>query len=181
MLDPSRVSYQWTLRQIGAYLDERSAQRMTLVEVPDGFTVRFQQPGSGPEMVTSSFVRRDLVSRDMQQEQLRLKMQDHDAAVRRAAVDALPPPQVPGGYQDFLRALGYELDQAPIYFIALDEVEDTTIITYLHLDPRHDFLPHKKMVMLKPKDKEVVLRDAYARRQRASVAQDVWEPSKIFG
>jgi hypothetical protein len=101
-------------------------------------------------------------------------------SAQTAVLASLPPPQVPGGYQDFLRALGFELDQAPIYFIALDEVPEGTIITYLHVDPRHNFFPQKKMVLLKPEDKEVVLQDAYARRQRAAEAQDVWEPSKIF-
>jgi hypothetical protein len=157
------------------------ARWVTLVEVPDGFTIRYQERADGLEIAAASFARRDLVSRDIQQEQLRLQMQDQDEESRRSALDALPPPQVPGGYQDFLRALGYELDQSPIYYIALDEAEESTIITYLHLDPRHDFLPHKKMVVLSPEDKEALLQDAYARRQRTSLAQEEWEPSRIFG
>jgi hypothetical protein len=59
-------------------------------------------------------------------------------------------------------------------------VQDGAIITYLHLDPRQDFLPRKRMVFLTVADKEVILQDAYARRQRSAASLDVRESSKIF-
>lgn len=177
MLDPSRVSYQWTLRQIGAYLDEHDAHLVTLVEVPEGFMVRFQRsPANHYEAVT--FARHELVSLDVQQEEQRLKLQREPAAGDPAA--SLPPPQKPGGYQDFYRALGYELDQTLVYAIAVDELQFGVVITYLFVDPRHTFVPEKKMVFLKPEDKQTILDDAYARRQAAGTQQLTWGTSKIF-
>src|SRR6266852_5250891 len=41
-IEPGRLSYQIVLRQIGAWLDERVPDRASVLETPDGFTVRAQ-------------------------------------------------------------------------------------------------------------------------------------------
>jgi hypothetical protein len=179
MLDPSRISYQWTLRQIGAFLDESNACRMTLVEVPDGFELRYHLSFRGAASCLRHFARQELISLDVEQERARLQVRLLNATPAR--LGSLSARQRPGGYQDFLRALGFELDQTCVYFVALDEVGTSIIVTYLYVDARYNLNPQKKMVFLKAEDKERVLQAAHARRQiKASQEPTVASVSTLF-
>jgi hypothetical protein len=53
-----------------------------------------------------------------------------------------------------------------VYYIALDEVGQNLVVTYLYVDARYNLTPQKKMVFLKPEDKQKILQAAYARRQK---------------
>jgi hypothetical protein len=68
------------------------------------------------------------------------------------------------GYENFLRALGYELDRTQAYTITIDEMDDGLVLTYLFIDARQSFLPHKRMIFLAPKELETVKQDAVQRR-----------------
>ena len=70
-----------------------------------------------------------------------------------------------GPYQDFLRALGFELEQAGAYFILLDEVDDDFLITYQYLRPTQGYQPYKHLSVINRNAREDLLQSAYSRRQ----------------
>ena len=170
MRDFGRISYQWTLRQIGAFLDSRSGRRMTLIEVPDGFVLRYQTRDDA-EVRVVHFPRRQLVARDVQQERMRLQQDGKRRRLSAGAPSPSPEPH-PGSYQDFLRALGHELDLTSIYDLALDELDGSLIVTYLYVDPRHAFVPVKKFVTLEREQRGQILHDAYARREGETASNE---------
>lgn len=179
MRDFGRISYQWTLRQIGAFLDSRSGHRMTIIEVPDGFVLRYVASTNAEDISVVHFPRRQLVARDVQQERIRLQ---HDGKRGRVSSIASSPPSELrlGRYQDFLRALGHELDQTAIHDLALDELDGTMIVTYLYVDPKQAFVPVKKLVTLEREQRGQILREAYARREGQEVVGEQPTESSKF-
>lgn len=97
LLEPT---YQNRLRVVGRRLDRNALHSPTVIEVDGGFIVRAHQ-GSDPIPVLMEVFDRDfpLLIREAAQARVR----DHSAAF---ASDL-----VPTGYEDLLRALGYELDE----------------------------------------------------------------------
>jgi hypothetical protein len=161
MLDPSRVSYQWTLRQIGVFLNEQGGCRMSLVEVPDGFQLRYYVGHLSRECRVHHFLRQELISRHVKKQRTLQRPQKTNASSDHRSPDS----RSPGGYQDSLRALGYELDRVSVFFIVLDEVGEALIVTYLSVDARYNLNPRKKMVFLQAQDRQAIVSSAHERRR----------------
>jgi hypothetical protein len=156
-----KASYQVTLRAVGKFLDERPAFRVNLIETPDGFAIRYQADANDPAPTAAGFTWEHLLDQDGSL----LKRRQHDDRKRSTGRDREPSLTQPrDGYEDFLRALGYELDRTEAYTITLDEMDDGIVLTYLFVDARTSFLPHKRMVFLTPKEVETVKHDAVHRR-----------------
>jgi hypothetical protein len=153
-------SYQWMLRALGAFLDEEPSCRLSLSEVPDGFLVRMQRALHKLDPKVMHFKRETLV------EQLAHLMQQRPSAASRARHQGIWA-HFPNGHQDFLRALGFELDQASAHGILIDELEDGIVLTYNYPDPETGAW-RKRLVVLGLAEIEEILNAAFERRQRAT-------------
>ena len=111
------------LRAIGAFLDAQPSYHLAVAEVPDGFLVRMHRSPHIPEPQVLHVNRTALV------EQLRAKKH------RKRALQPGLWSRFPNGHQDFLRALGYELDQASARAMLLEELEDGIVLTYSYPEP----------------------------------------------
>jgi hypothetical protein len=156
-----KVSYQPTLRAVGKYLDERSSCRLNVLELPDGYLVRYQGSDEAPDQIAVNFSWAQLLGQGEMLEERRTK---EDRRLFSSARNDSAPSRPGEGYENFLRALGYELDRSQAYTITLDEVDDGMVLTYLFIDARQSFLPHKRMVFLTPKELDTVKQDALDRR-----------------
>ncbi|HZU11662.1 MAG TPA: hypothetical protein VFB58_02395 [Chloroflexota bacterium] len=146
-------TYQWLLRALGAYLDMHPSCRISLAEVPGGFLVRLQRVLHKLEPEVYKF------HHDSLKEQLDLLFEQKRASgpVHHQGVWA----PFPNGHADFLRALGYELDQEGARNILIDELEDGIVVTYSKPDGP-DW--QKRMVFLAVSDMESILNAAFERR-----------------
>jgi hypothetical protein len=145
-----RGPYQEALRSIGAFLDNRHAFHANVIEVLDGFTVRYQR----------SDLHSELISEHLGYVQLQAPA---DIKHRRRGLPF-------GGrkperrYEDILRALGFELDEAQAYSLLIDEIDEGFLVTYQYLKPSQGVMVRKRMVFLDSNSVVQVLDDAHGRR-----------------
>lgn len=151
--------YQWMLRTLGAYLDEEPSCRISLTEVPDGFIVRLQRALHKLEPQVLHF------KRDSLREQLEQLMAGKRHTAQRAHHQGIWS-HFPNGHQDFLRALGFELDEASARNIFLDELEDGFVVTYTCPAEKGSQEWTKKMVILGIEEIESILNAAFERRKK---------------
>jgi hypothetical protein len=142
--------YQWLLRAIGAYLDREAATYILIMEVPTGFAVRYQLDPQKPELQRQDFTFREL--------------HEFKARMEASRTIHLFREERPGLYQDLLRAIGYEIEQAGAYSILIDQVEDDFVITYQYLDPTQGFVPHKRLSVVYANARGELLERARSRR-----------------
>jgi hypothetical protein len=150
-------TYQWLLRALGAYLDERPSCRISLAEVPDGFLVRVQRTLHTLEPEIYRFNHQRL------REQLTILFEQRKGAggVRHEGIWS----SFPNGHADFFRALGYELDQESARNVLIDELEDGIVVTYFRPDNEGW---KKRMVFLGLEDIKNILNAAFERRGTAT-------------
>jgi hypothetical protein len=144
-----RVPYQVVLRAVGAYLDEHGASQSNVIELEDGFAVRYQRKTNPPVYGFGRFTYDDLAALTSHLEWHRSPRGGKGLA---------------GGYQDLFRALGYELDEVQAYAVLLDEVEDQLLVTYLELDPAHTIAALKRLIVVGQDEQREVLESAQRRR-----------------
>ncbi len=152
--DQLLVPYQWCLRTMGAELDVLQASMFTIIEEPEAFTLRFQGADDQQEWCVLRFSYDELLAHRTELEGRRPKRTILSSRAKCR----------PRGYQDMLRALGYELEQAHAYSILVDELEDGFFFTYQYLDPSKGYVPRKRMVRVDQGRWELMVREAYARR-----------------
>lgn len=150
------LSYQRMLRALGSYLDEERPKRITLIEVPDGFTLLTERNPDDPKLEERHFTRAELAKRSEQLMRAHHAQRDVRNAWRLS----------PSGYEDFLRALGFELDDAQAHAILLDELDDELLVTYSYLDPSQGYSWRKHMVTIGGDEASQVLHAAYNRKQK---------------
>jgi hypothetical protein len=155
----SKNVYQPMLRALGAFLDEEPSCRISVTEVPDGFLVRLQRALHRLEPQVLHFKRESL------KEQLDQLMQAKRPTGVRSHHQGVWS-HFPNGHQDFLRALGYELDQATADSIFIDELEDGFVVTYSCPETPDSKTWVKKMVVLGVEDIETILNAAFERRKQ---------------
>jgi hypothetical protein len=159
------LSYQWTLRAAGAYLDRDGCREVSIVETPVGLFVGRRVP----ERANFSTVELTLDE---------LATFRGNMVNRRVAPRPLKAPH--GGYQDFLRALGWELDHMSAYSLVLDEVESDFLVTYLYLDASDGHL-EKRLSIVDPLERQDLLKKAYARRDIGARLEMVATPVEERG
>jgi hypothetical protein len=141
-----RVPYQQELRAVGAILDEKHATRACVMEAGDGMVVRYQTRDGALQMV-------QLTDAELAADRSGHR---HPSHLLRAQ---------PGGYQDFFRALGYELERAYSSGVMISEGENGFSLTYEYLDPRQSLTPVKAMLFLGESEQRELLDRARARRR----------------
>src|SRR5207302_10594478 len=95
------ISYQRMLRALGGYLDHEPPGRFRVLEVNDGFTVLMERGTAKPSVQQVHFERSTLAE---QAEQL---VKGRKVFGRSASNTGAPSRT---GHQDFLRAIGFELE-----------------------------------------------------------------------
>jgi hypothetical protein len=156
------ASYQWMLRALGAYLDEEPSCRISLVEVPDGFLVRMQRALHKLEPKVEHFKRATL------RQQLDAQMRSRQVPTTRQHHQGIWQ-HFPNGHQDFLRALGFELDESNARNIVIDEVQDGIVLTYTHPTPAGSW--ETRMITLGLNEIETILNEAFNRRRKPGTVQ----------
>lgn len=151
-----RMSYQTLLRALGAWLDANNASNVNLIETSTGFIIRY-----GDDRQPLTLNRYMLTYAEL--EHLEASMKE-----RRS----LHPS---GRYQDFLRALGYEIDAQSGAYMVFDEVEDNFFLTLLCQSERGGLAWTKRARILNPADQSAILRRAYARRKPPDVRKRWWQ------
>jgi hypothetical protein len=162
------MTYQWMLRALGAYMDDEPSCRISLAEAPDGFLVRLQRALHKLEPNVIHFKRESLRE---QLDQLMKQNRPVGPRIKHQGVWS----HFPNGHQDFLRALGYELDQASAQGILLDELEEGIVLTYSYPEPSGDANGtgwKKRMVVLGVPEIETILNAAFERRTKPAAAVD---------
>jgi hypothetical protein len=151
------LSYQRLLRAIGAYLDHEPIGRFRLIEMPDGFTVITERGTAKPQLQDLHFERATLA-------------EQADQLVRGRNVfggrHRYEWPLCRAGHEDFLRALGFELDDSEARAVSLDELEDGVVVTYSYLDPTQGYSWRKRFVLLRAIDIEEIMKAAHSRRRK---------------
>jgi hypothetical protein len=157
-LPRDRVAYQSALRALGAFLDERGAHCINLLEAEDGFAVRYQPHPGSPETILVRIDGKELLSLSNELDHRRRRK-----AFRFGAKEHAEDHRT---YENVLRALGYELDQVQAYSILIDEIDDGMVVTYQYLNPQEGFNARKRMVILGGEAMNGVLVDAESRREQ---------------
>jgi hypothetical protein len=135
-------------------VDEHAARNVRIVEVPDRFSVLFQRAQGNPDPVHVEFTFDEIVTGETEQQ---------TARARRYT-----PPSEPaeGSYQDFLRALGHELDGVPAYDLLIDDVGDgTVLVSYQYLDPSVGYVWKKTVATMDTRERSDLLKLARGRRR----------------
>jgi hypothetical protein len=148
-MNHAALPYQVALRAVGASLDSLNATCYGILEISDGFVVQYSQElGSYPS--TLEIVR----SADLE------SLYKSDAQQRGTQSSA-------GGHQDFLRALGYVLDDAAAYSTLVEAIDDTVLVTYEYVFFAQEGgeLIRKQHLVLDQEEKAALIRDARARRK----------------
>lgn len=150
-------SYQHALRAIGIYLDQEQPRRFTLIEATGGYTLILQHGEDPPELHEANFSSSDIDKMNRQFMRGRRVMGNKYSASWRL---------VASGRQDFLRALGFELDDSHARSLALDELDDGILVTYSYIDPSQGFQWRKQMSSLQTEQMREMVRLAHKRRHR---------------
>jgi hypothetical protein len=118
-----RVKYEQALRVIGRYLDAEPTYHLSVVEVPDGFTVesrssRFKSDGRTVQFTWDRL--NDLLVYHTAGRGLSRRHHRH----RGIWAD------FPNGHEDFFRALGFQFDSEGATNVSVDEVPEGVTVSY---------------------------------------------------
>lgn len=149
------VRYCTALELVGRYLDMSHACRIHVLEVVDGFTVRFQTDPNTPTSLTTHLTHAALEEETRQPAGGRRRL---TAPIRRRGS--------PAGYEAVLAALGHELDLVHAFSLLVDELDNALLVTYQFLRPSDGFHVRKRMVLLERDTIRAVLGDSRAQSAR---------------
>jgi hypothetical protein len=149
-----RLTYQIALRAVGAWLDASGAgSDIRILETTDGFMVQQATPEStGVESSqTISFDRVWHLSGD---KKYRKRSKEKD-----------------GGYQNLLRAVGFELDQADAHDILLEQIGEELLLTYVYPRYQGGFSVIKQFTVIAPDARQDLIRAAQERRKPGKIVR----------
>lgn len=148
-------TYQNELRALGRYCDDKGLRAIGIYEVDDGFLLRAFADPNDPHSIEAIEVPKD----DIQN----LMVQNFSARSRSTPLTRSP--LCPTGYEDFLRALGYELEINQARVVAIHECVDRFAVSYHHLQPSEQgYVWDLRSVMLQAEDVGQLLDQAFGRR-----------------
>lgn len=153
------VTYEEALRVIGRQLDAEPAYHVSILEVADGFTVRYQPTLQQSDERTMHFAWDRL----------------NDLAVFNTAGRGLTRKrgryqgmwaEFPNGHQGFFRTLGSTMDKEHASSLAVDEVEEGVRISYVHPDPSDPLRSQKFHAILREPEIRDMVEQAQRRRSQ---------------
>jgi hypothetical protein len=154
-----RLSYERALRAIGRHLDAEPAYHTSVLEVPDGVTVRSQPVRHRSSGKVIHFDWRKLADLAV------LHTAARSFGKRRAPHSGIWS-SFPNGHEDFFRALGYALDSERAANVSIDELPDGFAVSYVRANTRHAF--EKCHRVYRAEEIEGLLASAHARRGTGS-------------
>lgn len=120
---PEMLRYEDILLLIGRHLDDADAEGVTIIEVETGFLVRARGAARASDLF------------EFQLADLALAV----AELQAAGADTAPErDEVPGGYAEFLRALGHRLDLREATYVTITEGANFLAVTGVEPTPSHD-------------------------------------------
>lgn len=127
-MQESRPTYQNALRVIGRYFDDHLYRNILVSEVADGFIARAfpQQDVALTHAEGLQFLLDDVMTLIARSKEL--------AGQRTQRAVTSMPPLCPTGYEDFLRALGWEMDRANVRLIGVVEMTHGVLVSYYRPD-----------------------------------------------
>lgn len=148
------LTYETALRALGSWLDsQRGIASIRVMETTEGFLVQ-DTSAERPDVETSRTVTFDDVW-DLSE----------DKRFRKRSKDVL------GGYQNVLRAVGFEFDEAGARSILLEQVEDDLILTYLYPLYSGGHSLTKQFTVLAPNAKRDLVSGALERRKPGKLSR----------
>jgi hypothetical protein len=159
--ETEHLTYQVALRALGAWLDDQgAAPGIRILETMEGFVVQqSSQHSTGAE--TSRTLTFDQVW-------------DLDAARKNRKRSK----EKDGGYQNVLRAIGFELDEADAHTILLEQIDDDLLLTYVYPHYVGGFALLKQFTVIAPEARQEMLRAAQSRRSQGKFAKSL---SRLMG
>lgn len=157
-VDLDRIPYQTMLRIIGRDLDQHRASLVRLLETPSGFAAQFTGNSQDAEVRDLTYSYEELNAR--------AKGSKLQPLLRHPTGGAKRLKHGKPTYQDFFRALGYELEDAGAYSILLDELDDGYLLTYQFYNPDSGFMLHKHCAPLLADAAGTIVNVASMRRGR---------------
>jgi hypothetical protein len=156
--DDLRRTYQNDLRAIGRLADDNLYKLLGVYEVSDGFIVR-GFTDSDPEAIEAL----ELPSNDIRELIVKnFSSSGHDPS-------RIKRPLCPTGYEDFMRAIGYELEQCQAKAVAIQEMLTCFCVTFrqLRLTPEGYTWEPQEWLLTSDKVREM-LDAAFLRRNKKS-------------
>src|SRR5690242_12571130 len=139
--------YERALRGIGVYLDQVAGGWVRVMEEPDGWLLEVADPQNPRNLHMTQIPRANALSLDTTR-----RMGRRDRRGMNPGHGGYR-----GGYEDFLRALGHELEQIPAYSLLIDELHDRFLITYQCFDPAVGYVPLKRIVCVGSREIEEMI------------------------
>lgn len=150
-------SYQNDLRAIGRHADDAQYRQLGVYEVNDGFVVR-ALVDSDPHAIEAI----EVPDTDLKG----LILKNFTARGRKEGETSNP--LCPTGYEDFLRALGHELEASQARSIAIQEMVSAFAVTYRQLDQTPDgYVWESKEWLLDESQVQEMLDAGFSRREAA--------------
>lgn len=149
-------TYQNELRAIGRHCDDVGFRGIGVYEVADGFILRAFPDIAEPASIDAI----EIPDADLQS--LILK----NFTAQRTRSGKSHSDLCPTGYEDFLRALGYELEESQAKAITLQEMDTAFAVTYLQLKATsgEGYIWEPKSLLLKSSHVQELLDEAFRRR-----------------
>jgi hypothetical protein len=160
----SKPGYVHTLRAIGRQLDSELAYHASILEVDDGFTVRYQSSPQFQEGRTSHFPYGRL------QDLLIVNSAGRGVPGRRRRTMGLWE-NVRGGREDFYRALGLRLDEQGAAGVTVEELGDGIALSYTSPDPENVLRSTKCHSVLSLQEVQSLIAEAQSRRTEPAAAR----------
>lgn len=155
--DGDALNYEQSLRIIGRHLDAEPAYHVTILEVDDGYTVRYQPAQHSTEDRTVQYS--DARLRDLFVFHVAgrgcLKRRGHHLGIWR---------NFPSGHEDFLRAMGAALDREQASSLTVDELADQIQTSYVRPDPTNPLRTMKCRAVFGEADIRAMVEEAKLRR-----------------
>jgi hypothetical protein len=154
-LNPPTPTYQDSLRAIGRYFDRNIYRHVLVSEVEDGYIAR-AFPGKLGMLKAEGIA---LPLSDV------MALIASQSQVRGLTVsDVKMPPLCPTGYEDFFRALGFDLDAAGARHISVIELTGGFLVAYTGKDK--DGSTERAQIFYDPARIDETLTKGYQRRGR---------------
>lgn len=120
---PEMLRYEDILSLIGRHLDDAGAEGVTIIEVETGFLVRARGAARASDLF------------EFQLADLALAVAEMQAPEAETSAER---DEVPGGYAEFLRALGHRLDLREATYVVITEGTNFLAVTGVEPTPSHE-------------------------------------------
>ncbi len=154
------LSYIQRLRAVGHYIDQHGLRHVIIREEEDGFSIQGQGLDTAIGGVQLSSAQLATLARHARQ----LRSQGTESPFVHQAAGPGASPLFPTGYEDGLRALGYQLDMRGVRTLAIQEQETALNMEYVLLDDMPPGSASVQRLSLSATDMEAILASGIDRR-----------------